>query len=147
MLDCQHQMFIQDSCNVASMFATNNVTMSITQQRRLFGQFIKESREEKGFSQEGAANKAEMDRQQWYRIENGRSGTKRETVIKMANAVDADVDKALTLAGFAPESSRVLPEELQIMDYDGFDAGDLKDIAEYISFKRMQKEKQEKEGK
>jgi transcriptional regulator with XRE-family HTH domain len=94
------------------MFATNNVAMVITEQRRNFGQYIKLKREERGFSQEGAANKAEMDRQQWYRIENGKSGTKRETVIKMAKAIDADVDEALTLAGYAPTTG---PNEVTVI--------------------------------
>jgi hypothetical protein len=42
-----------------------------------------------------------MHRQTWYRIENG-SSTKRETVIAMAEAVGANVDEALTEAGYQP---------------------------------------------
>ena len=38
-------------------------------------------------------------------------------------------------------NNRVLPHELAIMDYDGFDDEDLEDIAEYVNFKRLQKEK------
>ena len=36
---------------------------------------------------------------------------------------------------------KVLPSELAIIDYDGFDEQDLEEIAEYINFKRAQKEK------
>lgn len=66
-----------------------------------FGAWIKETREKQKLSQAGAAERAELDRQQWYRIENGVSGTRRETVIRMARALSADPDEALQLAGFA----------------------------------------------
>lgn len=69
------------------------------------------------------------------------SQPKRETVIKLALALNKDVNEALLLAGYAPTNAGTLPEELQMMDYDGFDADDIKDIAEYIEFKRAKKEK------
>ena len=117
-------MFKQDSCNVAAMFATNNVAMEITAKRRILGQYLKKMREAKGYSQEGAAYKAGMDRQQWYRIENGKSGTKRETIIKMANAVDADVREALNLAGYKADEneasdSHEIYEDIEITFRDG----------------------------
>ncbi len=64
-----------------------------------FGRWLREQRDKAGLSQVGAAQRAGIDRQQWYRIESGKSGTKRETVISMANAVSANVNEALAKAG------------------------------------------------
>ena len=66
-----------------------------------FGTWIKELRDKAGLSQDGAARRAEIDRQQWYRIENGLSGTKRDTVIRIAHALSADPNEALERAGFS----------------------------------------------
>lgn len=68
---------------------------------RSFGSWLKLKREESHLSQGGAAQRAGIDRQQWYRIENGLSGTKRDTVIAIAGALSLSVDEALSMAGFA----------------------------------------------
>lgn len=73
------------------------------QVKRRFGAWIKNKRESGSFSQDGAAKRAGIDRQQWYRIESGLSGTRRDTVIAMANALTAPVDEALRMAGFSAE--------------------------------------------
>lgn len=49
-------------------------------------------------SQEQAAVKAGMERQQWSRIVKGKSGTKRPTLERMAKAVDRDLDEMLRAA-------------------------------------------------
>ena len=69
--------------------------------KRSFGRWLKEKREETHFSQGGAAQRAGIDRQQWYRIENGLSGTKRDTVIAIARALSLPADEALARSGFA----------------------------------------------
>lgn len=66
-----------------------------------FGQWLRSKRELARLKQDEAASRAGIDRQQWYRIETGRSGSRRDTVIALAKAVDADVAEALTRAGFA----------------------------------------------
>ena len=75
------------------------------------------------------------------------SGTKRETVIELAKAVNADIAETLNKAGFdvpkteKSQSGPILPRELAIMDFDGFDDQDLKEIADFINFKRSQMSK------
>jgi DNA-binding XRE family transcriptional regulator len=64
-------------------------------------------------SQATAARRAGIDRQQWYRIESGRSGTRRGTVISIANAIAADATEALTRAGYAPTEPRTRAQRLQ----------------------------------
>lgn len=88
-------------CNVKTRNDTN-YQMIKNEPWAAFGAWIKEQREARKISQGGAAKRAEIDRQQWFRIENGLSGTRRDTVIRMAHAISADVDEALRLAGFAP---------------------------------------------
>lgn len=71
-------MFTQVHCNVATRFGTyKGVAENVW---REFGSWLRSQREAARLSQSGAAQRAEIDRQQWYRIENGLSGTKRETV-------------------------------------------------------------------
>lgn len=78
---------------------------SAEQVKRRFGAWIKEKREATRLSQDGAAKRAGIDRQQWYRIESGLSGTRRDTVIAMANALTVSVPEALHIAGFASDES------------------------------------------
>ena len=66
----------------------------------MFGRWVLKTRDSKNLTQQEAADLAAVDRQTWYRIEKGNS-TKRESVIKIAEALDADIDYALELAGFA----------------------------------------------
>jgi len=91
-------------CNGATSFVTPKIQMQKNNTEQMwfeFGSWIKSIREAARLSQAGAANRAGIDRQQWYRIENGLSGSKRETVIAMAKAVSVNIDEALTRAGFA----------------------------------------------
>lgn len=104
-------------CNVATPFDTSILLMQNRPSDTLwleFGAWIKEHREKHHLSQAGAAQRAAIDRQQWYRIESGKSGTKRDTVIAIANAVSADVGEALRRAGFSNEKNGSL--DIQIAD-------------------------------
>ncbi|MGE3953536.1 MAG: helix-turn-helix domain-containing protein [Pyrinomonadaceae bacterium] len=65
-----------------------------------FGAWLRSKREELNLSQSGAANRAGIDRQQWYRLENGLSGTRRDTVIAIAKALSLDPEEALDRSGF-----------------------------------------------
>ncbi len=68
---------------------------------REYGRWIEDKRVAERLSQEGAAGKAGISRQTWIYITRG-NRTKRATVIKMARAVNADIDEALRRTGFAP---------------------------------------------
>lgn len=72
--------------------------------REDFAAWVRSTREALGMSQAEASRRAKIDRQQWYRIEAAASGTKRETIIAIARAINGDVDTALRTAGYAPES-------------------------------------------
>lgn len=71
-----------------------------------FGEWMRQRRERKGLSQEAAADKVEIHRQTWYRLENGAS-TKNSTMLKIAQflAIDeADLSR-LMLGVFEPLST------------------------------------------
>ena len=102
-------MFRQVRCNVEPSIDTSlPMTSSVWKE---FGAWIKGKRDKANLSQDGAARRADIDRQQWYRIENGLSGTRRDTVIRMARGVSADPNEALTYAGFAPIPQRSGPPQ------------------------------------
>ncbi len=69
---------------------------------------------------------------------NKASRPRRENVIAIAKALEADVDEALLLAGYAPTTDP-LPPELIAEGFEGLDNDDLREIAEFIKFKKAQK--------
>jgi transcriptional regulator with XRE-family HTH domain len=62
-----------------------------------------------------------------------------ELVSKLAGVLKITEIEILATIGYSSDGALVLPEEIKVMDFDGFDKEDLKDIAEFIKFKRMQK--------
>jgi DNA-binding XRE family transcriptional regulator len=118
------------SCDVTTLFVTNTPVAQrpseiIWQQ---FGAWVKARRLEVRpyLSQAAAARLADMDRQQWYRIESGKSGTRRDTVIRIAKALSADVNDALKNAGYAavgeaPSRPQTVAEFVQRLFEMGFD--------------------------
>lgn len=68
-----------------------------------FGRWMLETREKLHLTQEQCAQRAGMKRQQWNRIEAGAS-TKRVTVLRVADALNADHSVALEMAGFLPKA-------------------------------------------
>jgi transcriptional regulator with XRE-family HTH domain len=90
-----------------------------------FGAWVKERREVKRLTQGKAASLAGIDRQQWYRIEKGKSGTKRDTVIAIAKALESDEADALAKAGFSAEDPKWKPrntiELLEALERLGID--------------------------
>jgi DNA-binding XRE family transcriptional regulator len=90
LLDCQHVMSKQVHCNVTTFIGTTVLLMkngSSDTLWREFGAWVRENRELRHLSQAGAAQRAGIDRQQWYRIEAGKSGTRRDTVTQIARAI------------------------------------------------------------
>lgn len=126
----------QVACNATERIVTFIATLETDLQNyKTFGEWVKKHREDAGLSQEGAADKAGMSRFQWIRIENGQSGTKRTTVLKIAKVVKGKEEEALKLAGFASS------EEIVELNLSGLDNKDIEDVKEFIEFKRMKKKK------
>ena len=77
-------------------------------QLKQLGEWVKKHREKMNFSQETAAEKVGLSRYQWIRIENGQSGTKRDTILSIAKQLGADATEGLTLlAGLEPDSNSI----------------------------------------
>lgn len=139
------QIIKNTNCNVKLAYITINVNMT-EEMWRNFGIWLKSERRKTGLTQEKVAEKSEIHVVQISRIENGHSGAKRQTVIDVVEATNKysetgykiDVNEALSRAGFASDAP-VLPEPIKVSDFDGFDPNDLKDIKEYIKFKKSQK--------
>jgi transcriptional regulator with XRE-family HTH domain len=71
-------------------------------QLRDFGRWISRRREDEGLTQERVRAKVGISQVQLSRIENGESGTRPETVMKLARAIpNTSVAEALWRAGFA----------------------------------------------
>lgn len=81
-----------------------------------FGAWIKEERQSQRLSQAEVARRAGIDRQQWYRIEAGKSGSRRDTVIAIAEALGLDPTLALEQAGYSAstEDRHKLPEGVTV---------------------------------
>jgi hypothetical protein len=62
----------------------------------------------------------------------------KEIVIALSKFFNWDLNEALKLAGH-PSEEKVLPAPLSVSDFDGFDKDDLKEISEYIKFKKLLK--------
>ncbi len=69
--------------------------------RKDFGRWLQNEREIRGISQKYVAKEIRMSVTQLSRIENGESGTKRDTVILLAQTIGADEEEALRQ--FRPE--------------------------------------------
>jgi transcriptional regulator with XRE-family HTH domain len=110
---------------------------SSTTLHRDFGRWLRRQRELSGISQKFVAAKSKITVTQLSRIENGHSGTRRDTVILLARIIGIDETEALRQ--FAPEGFARLPEELENIPFYEFDKQDLKEIAAFINFKLSQK--------
>ncbi|GAA2969838.1 Transcriptional regulator, contains XRE-family HTH domain [Actinokineospora diospyrosa] len=72
------------------------------------GELLRRARDEKGWSQEDAAQKARFSRTSWQQLESGRRADRKpfrpkaDTVINAALAVDVDPSEALELANLDP---------------------------------------------
>lgn len=128
----QQQVACNDTERIVTFIATLETELH---NYKTFGEWVKKHREEAGLSQEGAADKAGISRFQWIRIENGQSGTKRSTVLKIAKVFKGKEDEALKLAGFSSADESI---ELNLT---GLDEEDIEEVKDFIEFKRMKKKK------
>jgi transcriptional regulator with XRE-family HTH domain len=110
---------------------------------REFGVWLQKEREARGISQKFVADRAGFTVTQLSRIENGRSGTRRETVILLAKIIG--VDPLTALRKFTPEMASTMPEEFEGIPFYEFDKQDLNEIVDYINFKLFQKRNLQKE--
>jgi transcriptional regulator with XRE-family HTH domain len=102
-----------------------------------FGRWLKEQRKSRRKTQDYVARKSGITVTQLSRIENGRSSTRHDTVIQLAQIIGIDESEALK--HFAPESFLSLPEELENIPFSEFNKQELKEIADFINFKLSQK--------
>jgi transcriptional regulator with XRE-family HTH domain len=65
-----------------------------------FGAWYKQERRAKNISQSEAAKSADITRTHLSDIENGNTGVKRDTVLRLADAIGADHEETLKRAGF-----------------------------------------------
>lgn len=105
--------------------------------RREFGRWLKEQRKSRRVTQEYVAEKSGLTVTQISRIENGRSSTRRDTVILLAGIIGINETEALR--HFAPESFPEFPEELENISFSEFTKQELREIADFINFKLAQK--------
>jgi transcriptional regulator with XRE-family HTH domain len=110
-------------CNVHESHVTSRVTsrretavLKKEERWKAFGQWVAETRERSGVSQTEAALKAGMARQQWNRIETGNSGTRYDTVVKIAKVLSVVPAVALLKAGFSPMEDPNVKQEFEDSD-------------------------------
>lgn len=99
-------MLVKHNCNVSRPSLTINVMPDTHWQR--FGKWLRTQRRQADLTQAQVARRAGIHELQVGRIEKGESGTKRETVIALANAIGIDLELALNQAGYAA----VKPDEI-----------------------------------
>lgn len=95
-------------------------------------------------SQKELAKKARVSKSYIGHLENARPHTTsnappkpdREKVIALAKALNADVDLALHLAGFA---SNIVPAAIVEEGFQGLGDADIAEIVSFIRFKKSQK--------
>ncbi len=90
------------SGNLLTFDVMSNVKFS-ADIRREFGRWIQKQREDRGLSQKFIAEKVGITDTQLSRIENGKSGTERDTVILLAKEIGIDENEALRK--FKPENA------------------------------------------
>ncbi|HEX8737469.1 MAG TPA: helix-turn-helix transcriptional regulator [Pyrinomonadaceae bacterium] len=112
-------------------------TKSSAALHREFGRWLRQQRQSRGIRQKYIAEKSKITVTQLSRIENGQSGTRRDTVIQLAQIIGVDESEALR--HFAPESFAPLPEELENIPFSEFTKQELREIADFINFKLSQK--------
>jgi transcriptional regulator with XRE-family HTH domain len=112
-----------------------------------FGEWLKAKRAELRFSGGDLERRSGVSRQYISNLERGTVQEKSrnpiqpsvEIVEKLAKALDADIDEARLAAGYAPRNG--IPAEIKAIGFDNLDHDDLREIADFIAFRKAQKEK------
>lgn len=90
----QYKKLQNEYCKATKVFVTIIPTMSKSEKsseevRIAFGEWLQIQRKSAGLTQENIAEAVPMDRVHLARIEKGESGTKRDTAIKIAEAINS----------------------------------------------------------
>lgn len=103
------------SCNVRREYPTIDVMPSMLPKTHWeqFGAWIRKMRRESELTQKQLAEKAGIHEVQLARIEKGESGTRRETVILIAEALGLDKGTTLANAGFSLTAYPVALNEVE----------------------------------
>ena len=118
--------------------AVNSGTKAIWEE---FGRWLREQRVAAGLTQKQVAARTRMHTVHIARLEAGESGTKRDSVIALANAIGIDVHDALNRAGYslgdALSSRQIeLSGGVRILGLDEeFDEDDLREIRAIMELK------------
>ena len=134
--DVKYKLIVMSTANTLTFPVMSRAKPS-EELRQELGSWLQKEREARGVSQKFVAEKANVTVTQLSRIENGQSGTRRDTVIKLAKIIG--ISEVEALRKFSPESVPQLPEELENIPFYEFDKQDLKEIAAFINFKLSQK--------
>ncbi len=131
-------------CNVNTKCLTIDVKMT-DEKRREFGQLLKKERELSGLKQNFVAEKTGIDVVHLSRLENGHSGTKRDTLIEIIRTINKysgtgyqiDEKELLNKAGYSSEigNEDVLFKEFQEIDFDLLSDDEKREIIEFAKFK------------
>jgi transcriptional regulator with XRE-family HTH domain len=109
-----------------------------------FSNWLIKARKEAGLTQLDLAKKAKVSRSYIGHLENMRPHStsnalpkpNREKVVSIAKALNADVDLALSLAGFA---SNIIPLPIVEEGFEGLSENDIHEIVEFIRFRKFRK--------
>lgn len=103
---------------------TNLIDNAVEEAHKDFGRFLEEQLLKFDMTATDATRKAELTLSQWSRITNGRSGTRRSTIPRIASAFgigpdDPRIDEFYRRAGYEPPSRPDLRsnEALSVMEY------------------------------
>jgi transcriptional regulator with XRE-family HTH domain len=79
--------------------------------RKRFGEWLRKARVVLRLNQAEAGRRAGMSRTQWTRLEHGESGTRRDNIPAISEAVKTDILETYRHAGYAPPTDdRSIPE-------------------------------------
>lgn len=67
-----------------------------------FGKWLRDKRIAAGLTQEEAAKRAGLTRAMWAKLEGDESGTRREKIPGIAQAIEANLAETYERAGYAP---------------------------------------------
>ena len=122
-----------------------------------FGIYLRNLRQEKGFSLNQLALKSGVSNAHISRIERGlRPAPSPEIIEKLAEALNADYKEMLVMAGYLPEQNNINPQysiDKDIIAFlraaEGLTEDEKREVLAYIEFRKAQRRKaaEEKKGK
>jgi len=88
-----------------------------TERWRTFGAWVRSRRRSLGISQNVAASRAGLAGNHWSRLENGKSGIRRDKVEAIARALELHPSLVFEASGYAPPASRLHSSEPTVRRY------------------------------